>query len=79
MRERIEILCVINQEAGGGGGKWKIINTNNKIFGAYRHKTRFHRFLKETSNAKSTRTDEGSTPKRGSIGRAESGKEVLTL
>jgi len=73
MRERIEILRVINQKAGGEG-EWKIINTNNEIFGACRHKTRFHRFLKETSNVKSTRTDEGSVPERGSIGRIERDK-----
>ena len=54
--------------------EWKIINTNNEIFGACRHKTKFHRFLKETSNVKSTRTDEGSVPERGSIGRVEGGK-----
>jgi len=68
MRERIEILHIINQEKDGGS-QWKIINTNNEIFGACRHKTKFHRFFKEMSHVKSTRTDEGSAPERGSIGR----------
>jgi len=74
VRERIEILSVINQKADGGG-EWKIIITNNELFGACRHKTQFHRFLKETSNMKSIGTDEGSKPERGSIGRAERSKD----
>jgi hypothetical protein len=41
MRERIEILRTIRQE------EWKIMNNCNEIYGACRHKPRFHRFLKE--------------------------------
>jgi len=59
-----------NQPGRDGGSQWKIINMNNEIFGACKHKTQLHRFLKETSNMKSTRTDEGSVPERGNIGRA---------
>jgi hypothetical protein len=58
MRERIEILCTICQE------EWKIINHCNEIYGACRHKTRFHRFLKEHTNVKNTSTDDGVKPEK---------------
>jgi hypothetical protein len=59
MQERIEILRTIRQE------EWKIINHCNKIYGACRHKTRFHRFLlKEHTNVKNTSTDEGDKPEK---------------
>jgi hypothetical protein len=58
VRERIEILRTIRQE------EWKIINHCNKIYGACRHKTRFHRFLKEHTNVKNTSTDEGHKPEK---------------
>jgi hypothetical protein len=58
MRERIEILCTIHQE------EWKFINNCNEIYGACRHKTRFHRFLKEHTNVKNTSTDEGNKPEK---------------
>jgi hypothetical protein len=58
MRERIEILRTIRQE------EWKIINNCNEIYGACRHKTRFHRFLKEHTNVKNTSTDEGNKPEK---------------
>lgn len=45
-----------------------VMRANNEIFGACRHKTKFHRLIKETSNVKSTRTDEGSVPERGCNG-----------
>ena len=61
MRERIEILRAFDQ----ADNEYLVINSNNEIFGACRHKTRFHRFRKETSNVKSTRTDEGVEPERG--------------
>jgi hypothetical protein len=46
MHERIKILCTIHQE------EWKIINNCNEIYGACRHKMRFHRFLKEHKREK---------------------------
>jgi hypothetical protein len=46
MHERFEILCTIRQE------EWKIINNCTEIHGACRHKTRFHRFIKEHTNVK---------------------------
>ncbi len=58
MRERIEILRTIRQE------EWKIINHCNEIYGACRHKTRFHRFLKEHTNMKNTSTDDGDKPEK---------------
>jgi hypothetical protein len=44
--------------------EWKIINNCNEIYGACRHKTRFHRFLKEHANVKNTSTDEGNKPEK---------------
>ena len=41
-----------------------LINSCYEIFGACRHKTRFHRFLKEKQSVKSTSTDEGVKPER---------------
>ena len=38
------------------------INSCYEIFGACRHKTKFHRFLKEKQGVKSTSTDEGIKP-----------------
>jgi hypothetical protein len=58
MHERNEILRTIRQE------EWKIMNNCNEIYGACRHKTRFHRFLKEHSNVKNTSTDEGNKPEK---------------
>ncbi len=58
MQERIEILCTIHQE------EWKIINHCNEIYGACRHKTRFHRFLKEHTDVKNTSTDDGDKPEK---------------
>jgi hypothetical protein len=58
MRERIEILHTIHQE------EWKIKNHCNEIYGACRHKTRFHRFLKEHTNVKNTSTDNGNKPEK---------------
>jgi hypothetical protein len=59
MQERVEILCTIHQE------EWRIINHCNEIYGACRHKTRFHRFLKEEhTNVKNTSTDEGDKPEK---------------
>ena len=59
MRERIEIL-----KAQQLPSSHLLINSNNEIFGACRHKTKFHRFLRETTNVKSTSTDEGIKPER---------------
>jgi hypothetical protein len=58
MCKRIEILRTIRQE------EWKIINNCNEIYGACRHKMRFHRFLKEHTNVKNTSTDEGNKPEK---------------
>jgi hypothetical protein len=58
MRERIEILHTICQE------EWKIIIHCNEIYGACRHKTRFHRFLKEHTNVKNTSTDDDDKPEK---------------
>jgi hypothetical protein len=58
MQERIEILCTIHQE------EWKIINHCNEIYGACRHKMRFHRFLKEHTNIKNISTDDGDKPEK---------------
>jgi hypothetical protein len=58
MQERIKILRTIHQE------EWKIINHCNEIYGACRHKTRFHRFLKEHTNVKNTSTDDGDKPEK---------------
>jgi hypothetical protein len=58
MRERIEILHTIRQE------EWRTMNHCNKIYGACRHKTRFHRFLKEHTDVKNTSTDEGDKPEK---------------
>jgi hypothetical protein len=58
MRESIEILCTICQE------EWKIIIHCNEIYGACRHKTRFHKFLKEHTNVKNTSTDDGVKPEK---------------
>jgi hypothetical protein len=58
MQERIKILCTICQE------EWKIINHCHEIYGACRHKTRFHRFLKEHTNVKNTSTDDGDKPEK---------------
>ena len=56
MRERIKILKAQQMEEN------YLINLCYKIFGACRHKTRFHRFLKEKQSMKSTSTDEGIKP-----------------
>jgi hypothetical protein len=58
MQERIEILCTICQE------EWKIINHCNKIYGACKHKKRFHRFLKEHTNVKNTSTEDSLKPEK---------------
>jgi len=58
MRERIEILRAQQQD------EFKIINHNNEIFGTCRHNPKFHRFLKDDLNVKSTSTDEGDKPER---------------
>jgi hypothetical protein len=58
MQERIKILHTICQE------EWKIINHCNEIYGACRHKTRFHRFLKEHTNVKNTSTDDSIKPEK---------------
>ena len=60
MRERIEILQAQQQE------ECHLINSNNEIFGVCRHKTKFHRFLKENEAGKSTciSTYEGIKPER---------------
>jgi hypothetical protein len=39
-------------------------NHCNEIYGASRHKTRFHRFLKEHRNAKNIHTDEHDKPEK---------------
>jgi hypothetical protein len=44
--------------------EWKIINNCNEIYGACRHKMRFHRFLKEHTNMKNSSTDEGNKPEK---------------
>jgi hypothetical protein len=51
MWERIEILHTTCQE------EWRIINHCNEIYGSCRHKTRFHRFLKEHTDVKNTSTE----------------------
>jgi hypothetical protein len=58
MRERVEILRAHQQE------KDKLINSNKEIFGACRHKTKFHRFLRENRTVKPTSTDDGVSQKR---------------
>jgi hypothetical protein len=58
MRERIEILRAMQQE------ECLIINSCNEIYGACRHKTKFHRFHKEHTDVKNTSTDEGDKPER---------------
>jgi hypothetical protein len=58
MQESIKILRTICQE------EWKIINHCNEIYGACRHKMRFHRFLKEHTNVKNTSTDDGDKPEK---------------
>jgi hypothetical protein len=44
--------------------KDKLINSNKEIFGACRHKTKFHRFLRENRTVKPTSTDDGVSQKR---------------
>jgi len=56
MRERIEILRAQQQD------EFKIINHNNEIFGTCRHNPKFHSFLKDDLNVRSTSTDEGDKP-----------------
>jgi hypothetical protein len=58
MRERIELLRAMEQE------ECQVINYCNEIFGACRHKTKFHRFLKEHTDVKNTSTDEGDKPEK---------------
>ena len=58
MHEKVKILCALQQEENN------VINSNNEVFGACRHKTKFHRFLKDDKNVKSTSTDEGNKPER---------------
>ena len=58
MRERIKILKAQQLEEN------YLINLCYKFFGECRHKTRFHRFLKEKQSMKSTSTDEGIKPER---------------
>jgi hypothetical protein len=58
MRERVEILRAHQQN------ELALINYNLEIFGACRHKTKFHRFLKEAGSVKSTSTDDGGSQKR---------------
>jgi len=55
MRERLEILKKSQKEQD------KLINTCGEIYGACRHKTRFHRY---TQNINITSTDDGDTPER---------------
>jgi hypothetical protein len=45
---------------------YKLYNTGSidEIYGACRHKMRFHRFLKEHTNVKNTSTDEGNKPEK---------------
>jgi hypothetical protein len=63
MRERVEILRAHQQD------ELSLINCNLEIFGACRHKTKFHRFLKEAGPVKSTSTDDGVSQKRVPGGR----------
>ena len=58
MRERIKISKVQQLEEN------YLINSCHKNFGVCRHKTRFHRFLKEKQSMKSTSTVEGIKPER---------------
>ena len=58
IRERIEISKAQQLEEA------YLINSCCEMFGACRHKTKFHRFLKEKQGVKSTSTDEGIKPER---------------
>jgi len=56
MQERLEILKRIREEP------MKLINSNNELHGACRHKTRFHRFVLSEDGKFST--DDGTSPER---------------
>jgi len=59
MRERVELLRAMRHSENDGG----TINSCNEIYGACRHKTRFHRFQKE-HDVKNTSTDDGDKPEK---------------
>ena len=57
MKERLAILDAL----GDNEGKKRLINSNNEVYGACRHKPKFHRFTHYTSS-----TDDGQkSPERG--------------
>ena len=52
MKERLEIFKALKEK----GNSKKVINSNNELYGACRHKPRFHRYLNYNSS-----TDDGRT------------------
>jgi len=55
MKERLLIL-----KALGDNAEKRLINSNNELYGACRHKSKFHRYTTTNSN-----TDEGLDPEKG--------------
>ena len=55
MKERLLILKTL-----GDNAKKRLINSNNELYGACRHKPKFHRYTTTNSN-----TDEGINPEKG--------------
>ena len=55
MKERLLIL-----KTPGDNAEKRLINSNNELYGACRHKSKFHRYTTTNSN-----TDEGINPEKG--------------
>ena len=69
MRERMEILKASRED------KENLINSCHEIYGACRHKAKFHRFIKNGNVTNNTNTDDGGKPERvdnNSVDRATS-------
>ena len=56
MKERLEIL-----KALGDNSEKRLINSNNELYGACRHKSKFHMFTTTTNSS----TDDGLNPEKG--------------
>ena len=58
MKERLDIINVLWDNA-----EKRLINSNNELYGACRHKPKFHRYINTTNSS----ADEGPSPERGDV------------
>ena len=56
MKERLLIL-----KTPGDNAEKRLINSNNELYGACRHKSKFHRY----TNTTNSNTDDGTNPEKG--------------